>query len=218
MRVPCDHKKNNYLHMKNIFKSLIITAILFTSCNNYEPNVAYKYNTAPNYTWGYAEFYGDYYSEYISDKNVISLSLFSDSLFIEDGSLSGTGQYLFIEDIFIPTADTLLPQGTYYVSDKAENFSFYKGEQFEVDDVKYTVGAYIYYIEKNSAFSKIKFIDKGSFTVINSGDYQKISCNFTLSDNTTLKGTFNNQLPYYNLALTKSSNSPRKKLQLKNPF
>lgn len=205
--------------MKAFKTILLLVSVFLISCGSYEPYVKYKYNYAPAYTWGYAEFYGDYYKSYNNTNNVISLSLFSDSLFINsDNELDGTGQYLFIEDLFVEPSDTMLPAGKYTVSASGEAFSFYRGEKFDVDDVSYTIGAYIYYVEKNSAFSTVKLIDRGSFTVSNNGEKQKIECDFVLSDSTVLKGSFNAVLPHMDGMYVESTDrAPRKKLSLKNP-
>lgn len=198
---------------------LLLVSIFLISCGSYEPYVKYKYNYAPDYTWGYAEFYGDYYKNFNNANNVVSLSLFSDSLFINSkNELDGTGQYLFIEDLFIAPNDTVLPDGKYTVSDSGDAFTFYAGEKLDVDDVKYTIGAYIYYIEKNSAFSTVKLIDRGSFTINNIGGKQKIECDLVLSDSTVLKGSFNAALPHIDGMYVESTDrAPRKKLALKYP-
>lgn len=205
--------------MKNIAFILLLISTVLVSCGTNEPYAKYKYNYDPDYAWGYAEFFGAYYSDYGIPNNVISLSLFSDSLFVNAaGELEGTGQYLFIEDLFLAPTDTILPVGKYNVGKNGDAFTFYPGEKKNVDEVLYTIGAYIYYIEKNSAFSTVKLIDRGSFTVDNIGSAQKVECNFVLSDSTVLKGTFNTKLPYVDRSLSASSKVPRKKLALKHPI
>jgi len=59
---------------------------------------------------------------------------------------------LFIEDLFIASTDTILPEGVYSASKSGDPFTFYPGESFGVDEMKYTIGAYIYYIEKTALF------------------------------------------------------------------
>ena len=205
--------------MKNTAFILLLISMVLVSCGTNEPYAKYKYNSNPDYTWGYVEFFGAYYSDYGIPNNVISLSLFSDSLFVNAaGELDGTGQYLFIEDLFLSPTDTILPVGKYNVGENGDAFTFYRGEKKDVDEVKYTIGAYIYYIENNSAFSTFKLIDRGSFTVNNIGSNQKVVCNFVLSDSTVLKGIFNTKLPYVDRSLSASSKTPRKKLALKYPI
>ena len=152
--------------MKNLIFVLLFSSVLFVSCKTNDPALEYKYNTNPTYSWGYAEFYGPYYSEYMNDNNVISLSLFSDSLFVDStGSLDGIGQYLFLEDVFISPTDTILPDGVYEISKSEAQFTVAPGEKFKADNNEYVIGAYIYFIEKKSNFSVQKLISRGSFTV-----------------------------------------------------
>ncbi len=82
--------------MKNPFLSILFFICLLISCSGGQLNAPYVYNSDPNYSWGYTEFFGNYYSGYGNKNNVISLSLFSDSLNINNiGNVTGTGQYLF---------------------------------------------------------------------------------------------------------------------------
>jgi hypothetical protein len=205
--------------MKIVLVNLLLL-ILLVSCKTDTPDPTYKYNNSPNFTWGYAEFFGAFYKDYKIENNVITLNLFSDSLYInEKGNLAGIGQYLFIEDIFISPADTILPEGQYLVSDKALPLTFYKGEKLEIDDNKFTVGAYVYFIEKNKIYSTLKFITSGSFLVTNQDDNsQKITCNFLLSDSTVLKGQFKAMLPHFDNSLKIEKVKPvRKKIIFENP-
>ncbi|HEY6915883.1 MAG TPA: hypothetical protein VI413_14490, partial [Paludibacter sp.] len=88
--------------MKYLNLLILFFAIILTSCNGGEPPLPYTYNANPKYTWGYAEYFGKEYATYGINNNIFSLSLFSESLSIDStGSLIGTGQYLFLEDIYV---------------------------------------------------------------------------------------------------------------------
>lgn len=128
-------RKIRYTGMKSAIIKTFIFVILgqFVGCKPDEPRYQYKYNDKPVYSWGYAEFYGSFYNYAEIPQNVVTLSLFSDSLFVNDeGSLAGHGQYLFIEDIFISANDTLLPSGVYKADTTAAPMTFYPGELFAV--------------------------------------------------------------------------------------
>ncbi len=199
-----------------LIKLLVLVSLV--SCGTYEPTFKYKYNTNPKYTWGYADFYGAYYSDVQNINNVISLSLFSDSLYVNNNrNLAGTGQYLFLEDVFVSSTDTILPNGVYKVSKDKTPFTVYPGEEFKVDDAKYVIGSYIYFIEKNSNYSVQKLISGGSFTVTNLSDTRLLNFNFVLSDSTRLQGSFTAMLPHYDLSPDKVAGIPRKKLSLAIP-
>jgi len=186
--------------MKKLFV-FFIPVLFFLSCKTDDPALKYTYETNPHYSWGYAEYFGSYYADYNNNNNVLSLSLFSDSLYVTNGNLSGLGQYLYIEDIFVPSDSIILPAGNYVSSELGEPFTFYPGRQYPVDDLKIDVGAFLYYIEKNKNLTVIKQVSKGSFTVKIIGSQRKIDCNFVLSDSSKVTGSFSNTLPHYNSSL-----------------
>lgn len=201
----------------NYFKyfAIVFTVFFMSSCYDREPRFEYKYNDKPAYSWGYAEFYGDFYNYADIDRNVLTLSLFSDSLYVNDeGSLAGHGQYLFVEDIFISATDSVLPAGVYRADTTAAPMTFYPGELFEVDENKYPVGAYLYYIEKRQAFSTVKYISRGSFDLKRSaGDKYFIEFDFVMSDSSVVKGSFQGKLPHFNNSEL-PADKVRKKLKL----
>ncbi|MDO9154431.1 MAG: hypothetical protein Q7U47_12150, partial [Paludibacter sp.] len=63
---------------------ILMVGLLVSSCVERNPIFKYNYNKDPKYTWGYAQFYGKYYADYGINNNVVTLSLFSDSLSIND--------------------------------------------------------------------------------------------------------------------------------------
>lgn len=192
---------------------ILIFVGLLTSCIEGQLNPPYVYNINPNYTWGYAEFYGAYYANYGNENNVISLSLFSDSLKINDiGSLIGIGQYLFLEDVFIAKTDTLLPVGTYSVNETGLPFTVAPGKNDTVDNEVYPIGACISYYEDNTANSTLKLITDGSFTVSRIGNNYNVIFDLKTSDKKALKGSFSATLPHINQSLVTPKSITRKKL------
>ena len=91
--------------------------------------------------------------------------------------------------------------------------TFYPGELFEVDENKYPVGAYLYYIEKRQAFSTVKYISRGSFTLSRSSDVFFIQCDFVMSDSSVVKGNFQGKLPHFDNSEL-PADKVRKKLKL----
>jgi hypothetical protein len=199
--------------MKKQSLLIILLVGLLASCVGVQPESVYVYNLNPTYSWGYAEFYGAYYADYGNDNNVISLSLFTDSLKINDiGSLVGAGQYLFLEDIFSAKTDTLLLNGTYTINNSGLPFTVAPGENDTIDDVVYPIGACISYYESNTANSTLKLITGGTFIVNSVGNTYNISCNFITNDKLNLKGSFSANLPYIDQSLITSKSSVRKRL------
>ena len=198
-------KKHNWL--------LVILVGLLTSCGGGQLYQQYVYNVSPTYTWGYAEFFGAYYANYNNQNNVISLSLFSDSLKINDiGNLVGTGQYLFLEDVFISKTDTLLPTGTYTVNNSGLPFTVAPGLNDTIDKLVYPIGANISYYEGNSAMSTQKLISSGTFTISNIGNKYTVNFNLVTDDKKTLKGSFSAVLPYIDQSIATPKSGSRKRL------
>jgi hypothetical protein len=207
--------KNKILQkMKKQLLILGVLGILLASCLGGQLNPQYVYNTNPSYTWAYAEFYGPYYkSENGNLNNVISLSLFSDSLEINKiGNLVGTGQYLFLEDVFVAKTDTFLPEGTYTINDSGLAFSVAPGKNDTVDNQVYPIGANISYYEGNTAMSTQKLVTGGNFTVSRTLEHYSIIFNLKTSDKKDLKGTFTAVLPHINQSVVSLKNSARKRL------
>ncbi len=199
--------------MKNIFLVLVTIGFLLSSCKGTDPVPPYVYEANPHYSFGYAEFFGAYYAAYKNPNNVVSLSLFSDSLSINNlGNLVGFGQYLFLEDVFVAPTDTILPLTTYTIDDSGLPNTVAPGINDTIDDQIYTIGATISYYEQNAAKSIQKRITGGTFTLSKVGSLYNIVCNFKTSDKKDLKGSFSAQLPYFDESLTNRSLSPRKRL------
>lgn len=197
--------------MKKISGILSVLLFLISSCKEKEVFI-YPYNYNPVFTWGYAEFYGPYYANRQNPNQVVSLNLFSDSLEIDSTStLKGNGQYLFLEDVFMNPNDTLMPVGTYTISDSGNAFTIYPGKQIEENGTKYDVGAYIYFIEKNNAYTVRKFITSGNMQVSYADNKTIINFNFQMidsvkqrniyiKDTVDIKGKFEKEIPYFDFS------------------
>lgn len=200
--------------MKKINLLIILFVALLTSCGGGQLYTQLVYEKNPQYSWGYAEFFGDYYAPENGNKNnVLSVSLFTDSLKVDVlGNLTGLGQYLFLEDVFQAPSDTLLRVGTYTINNSGLPFTVAPGRNDTVDNAVYPLGAYISYYEYNAANSTMKLISRGSFTVSLSGSIYNISCNFKTSDSLNLKGNFTGVLPHIDQSLAATKAGVRKRL------
>ena len=205
--------------MKKQHLIIVLLASLLASCVGGQLNPPYNYNTNPSYSWGYAEFYGAYYAQYGNSNNVISLSLISDSLKINDiGNLVGTGQFLFLEDVFIAKTDTLLPVGTYTVNTSGLPFTVAPGKNDTTDSEVYPIGATISYYEDNPANSKLKLVTEGTFTFSSIGNKYTINCNLKTDDKIILKGSFSGQLPHIDQSLATPKSAVRNRFLQKFLF
>jgi len=204
--------------MKKINLLICLFAVLLSSCGGGQLNSKLVYEKNPQYTWGYAEFFGDYYhSENGNKNNVLTISLFTDSLKINElGNLTGLGQYLYLEDVFLSPSDTILQAGTYTIADTGLPFTVAPGKNDTVDNQVYSIGAYISYYEFNAANSTLKNITGGSFTVSSqAGGIYNIVFNFKTSDNLDLKGNFTATLPHIDQSIAIQKSGLRKKLDFK---
>jgi hypothetical protein len=191
---------------------ILALTLLLASCGG-QLNPPYVYNTNPKYTWGYTEFYGNYYSNFGNKNNVISLSLFTDSLKANIlGELTGVGQYLFLEDVFVSKTDTLLPTGTYTISNSGQPLTVAPGKNDTIDNAVYHLGAFISYFEGNTAMSTIKLITDGSFTVNRVGNSYSLAFDLKTADKKALKGSFSAPLPHFNEALVNPKAAIRRRL------
>lgn len=197
--------------MRNSLLLCFAIAVVFSSCNDYTPVPPYVYESNPHYAFGYAEFYGSYYAEYGNSNNTLSVSLFSDSLKInENGELVGYGQYLFLEDVFVAPTDSLLPAGVYTVDDSGKPFTVFKGTNDTINGDIYHSGAYINYFEKTAAKSTVKLITSGTFSVAVRDAVYTITFDLKTSDNKELKGNFATQLTHVNQSVEETKSKIRK--------
>ncbi|MHB9056044.1 MAG: hypothetical protein ACYC2P_07835 [Paludibacteraceae bacterium] len=202
--------------MRRICLIFSFILVLLTACKTETPRAPYQYEMNPAFKWGYAEFYGRYFSNYNINNNVLTLNLFTEKLFVNsDNALDGTGQYLILEDVFIAPSDTLIPAGTYSLSETGEPFTFFGGKKFEGNGQEIPSGAYIYYKETEPAKSKIAYVTGGTFNISMSNDsVYNIQCDFELDGKTQLKGTFKNVLYHIDRSATTSAEVTRQKLKL----
>lgn len=185
--------------MKNVLIPAFLLLLTLSSCEKREPFV-YEYETNPQYSWGYVDFWGPaLFSGYGINNNVLSLNAFTDSLWLDDNrQLQGFGQYLWLDDIFVNVNDTLFPEGVYQISNSTDAFTIAPGEELKIDDGEYDVGARIYFIEQNESYSVRKFIKDGTMTVSRVDEYTRFEFDFILDDETELKGRYiQKDLIYY---------------------
>ena len=192
--------------MKYLNLLILFFVILLTSCNGGEPPLPYAYNTNPRYTWGYTQYFAKEYTTFGINNNILSVSLFSDSLSIDSltKGLVGTGQFLFLEDIFVSPFQTTLTAGTYTINSSGLPYTVSPGKNDTVGTEIFPIGATISYYEENSSKSKLKFITEGTFRVTKSLISNTITIIFDLKtdDKKTLKGSYAGKLEYYDESLT----------------
>ncbi|HQB28372.1 MAG TPA: hypothetical protein PLO29_05430 [Paludibacter sp.] len=199
--------------MKHLIPLYCLMSLLIMQSCERKIRTEYEYETNPVFTWGQAYFWGDCYANYNIENHVLSLYAFTDSLQLNDkGQLTGFGQYLYLDDIFVSPADTIFPEGTYTVSASREVMTIEPGSLFKEDRVEMDRGACIYFIEKVEQLTIRKFIKEGSMTVSYT-DRETIhfKFDFILDDDTELNGYFETEkLIIYDDSVSKESVSSQK--------
>jgi hypothetical protein len=183
----------------NLNKSrlLLISLLAFMSCNpipTYEP---YEYSTDPVYTQVKIESFGNYFEKNNIPSSVFSMTLLTSKLTESDGSLSGTGQRLYFENIFAPSNDSILPAGTYTASETGDSFTFYPGSIKQIDNISYSTGTSIDFKEKQVSKNKTQLIINGSFYLSYLHDSLLISFDMQTQDGINLKGYYKGKNPKY---------------------
>jgi hypothetical protein len=191
------------VQMKCFCSLTFFFTILLTSCKGGEPPSPYVYNTNPHYTWGYIEYFGPEYASYGITNNILSVSLFSDSLGTDStGVLIGTGQVLSLEDVYVAPNERTLQTGTYTINSSGLPNTVSPGKNDTVGTEVFPIGATISYYEENASRSKMMLVTDGTFTVTKSGNNFTVICDLKTDDQKMLKGSFTGSLKYYDESLT----------------
>ncbi len=198
--------------MKHLFYfSLLMSLLVLQSCEK-PIRTEYKYETNPVFTWGEAYFWGDCYANYNIENHVLSLYAFTDSLQLnKQEKLTGFGQYLYLDDIFVSPADTLFPERIYTVSASREAMTIEPGSLFKEDRIEMDRGACIYFFEKVDQLTTRKFIVEGTMTVsYKENESILFEFDFILDDDTKLQGSFETESVIYDVSVSKKSVSTQK--------
>lgn len=193
--------------MKNSLLVLVLV-VLFAACTDYVPSQPYVYESNPHYSHGFAFFYGSYYADHANPNNVLEMAFFTDSLYVNDkNELAGVGQYLLLDNVFIPSTDTLLQPGVYHVDNSGNAFTIFAGKNDTINGEILSSGAQIFYYEKKESKSKSKLITSGTVQVESNQFVYTITCNLQTSDKKELKGYFSAPLPHYDKTLQEAIKS-----------
>lgn len=170
---------------------------MWSSCEKKAPLAQFAYEKNPQFVWGYAQFYGNYYANYDIPSNVLSLHLFTEGLTVQEGKLIGKGQYLVLSDVFIQPTDTLLPIGAYTTSDKGEPMTYFGGKSFKVNRENLPTGAYLNYLTSHVINNKTAIFTSSAVTVqLKNDSLYIISIEGLIDEKTPIKGTFEGVLPH----------------------
>ena len=142
----------------------MLVSWVMTSCySSYTPRTVQTLDTT--LTSGRLEYYGAYYKKIGVSYDVFCLDLYSKGLGLNDeGKMEGVGTNLYISDIFVPTTDGTLPEGTYSSDSTAATMHFLRG----VDYGGNYAGSYVLLMGESGY--KVILLTEGQLTVSYVGD------------------------------------------------
>ena len=216
--------------MKLKLSFLSIALLVFGSCKH-EPRIPYAYEQNPEYTYMGIGFYGQYYDSI--PNYVFSLTFLSDGMLSKDSTdIIAAGQYLYIEDLFLPeqkikplfenvvlTEKEILNllKGEYKISGKVgsvdygDSLTFTPGEYFKVDNITYVLGTRITYYEENDNYSTRKLVTEGTFAIAEDG----VVFDLRTEDELALKGSYKMPLERVEINAKMTHSSKREFEQLR---
>lgn len=149
---------------KLVYLIIALVSLSMTGCySSYTSRTVQTLDTVM--TSGRLEYYGAYYKQIGVTYDIISLDLYSKGLGLnDDGKMEGVGTNLYISDIFVPTTDGTLPEGTYRSDTTANPMHFLRGLDY---DGSYG-GSYVLLMSESGY--KVLPITEGEMTMAYAGD------------------------------------------------
>ncbi len=177
----------------------LLAGILLYSCGNGinepTPNVTLR----QPFTAGYAVYYGTYYDYLSIDAHVFELDLYTEGLGIDStGQYVGTGQNLYMTDIFSLGCDSLLTEGIYTVDTLYQYTagSILGGESYG----GIPGGAQL--INVSSTGISYDYIKSGTMEVKYRNDSVFIAFKLQTQQELQIESQFNGILPQFNMSKT----------------
>ena len=178
----------------------LFTSVFFYSCNNgiNEPTN----NVTLPFTTGYAVYYGTYYDYLGIDTHVFELDLYTEGLGLDStGQYVGTGQNLYMTDIFSLGSDSLLTEGIYNVDTLYQYTagSILGGESYG----GIPSGALL--INVSSTGISYDYIKSGTMEVKYRNDSVLIAFKLQTQQGTQIENQCNSKLPQFNMSKTEGA-------------
>lgn len=168
---------------------LFFFPLLIAACNTPSRPSYIVVDTA--FDKGEVTCYGQFYAAEGVKQNVFSLDVYSKDLGLDSvGKMYGTGTNLYMSDIFLPVADTILAEGTYRMDTTGAEFTFLKGIESEGN----VSGAYLLIMTEGGY--TVDLIKDGTFTIVQETDTTQIDFSLTRSGGQKYEATFRGVLKY----------------------
>lgn len=172
-----------------IFKYILPILLVLSACNSPYPNspegkpdVNMHYDSI--YVIADIQWHKQYYP--LLDKQVFSIDLLSEGLdYDSTHHIVGTGLNLYISDIFLPLADTVLQEGVYRMDTTAKANTFLPYMYFDGE----VSGCYMLDIQE-SKIQRIIGFTSGKFEITSKGEDIRMNISLYLPDSTEYRAYY----------------------------
>lgn len=191
-----------------MFKQIILpifclfTSVFFYSCNNGINEPTNNVTLRQPFTNGYSVYYGTYYDYLGIDAHVFELDLYTEGLGLDStGQYVGTGQNLYMTDIFSIGSDSLLAEGNYTIDTLYQYTagSILGGESYG----GIPGGAQL--INVSSTGISYDYIKSGTMEVKYRNDSVLIAFKLQTQQGTQIENQYNSKLPQFNMSKTEGA-------------
>lgn len=180
----------------------LLAGILLYSCNNGINEPSKNVTLRQPFTTGYAVYYGTYYDYLGIDTHVFELDLYTEGLGLDStGQYVGTGQNLYMTDIFSLGSDSLLTEGIYNV----DNLYQYTAGSILGGESYGGIPGGAQLINVSSTGISYDYIISGTMTVAYSNDSTILNFKLQTKQGTLIENQFRGILPQFNMSNSENS-------------
>lgn len=191
-----------------MFKQIILsifclfTSVFFYSCNNGINEPTSNVTLRQPFTNGYSVYYGTYYDYLGIDAHVFELDLYTEGLELDStGQYVGTGQNLYMTDIFSIGSDSLLAEGNYTIDTL---YQYTTGSILGGASYGGIPGGALL-INISSTGISYDYIISGTMTVAYSNDSTTLNFKLQTKQGTLIENQFHGILPQFNMSNSEDS-------------
>lgn len=191
-----------------MFKQIILsifclfTSVFFYSCNNGINEPTSNVTLRQPFTNGYSVYYGTYYDYLGIDAHVFELDLYTEGLELDStGQYVGTGQNLYMTDIFSIGSDSLLAEGNYTIDTL---YQYTAGSILGGASYGGIPGGALL-INISSTGISYDYIISGTMTVAYSNDSTILNFKLQTKQGTLIENQFRGILPQFNMSNSENS-------------
>lgn len=187
------------------FITAIIMTIFMVACSEQpnQPKPNNTFNVTQPFTTAYAFYYGNFYQDMGISTPVFALDFYTEQLTIDSlGNYQGTGYNLTITDIFVPTNDSTITQGTYTIDsiNYGEAFTIIPGKQIGT----FTVGALLTQVSND--FILQHYLTTGTLQINWSNDTAQVHLQMFTDKQDQINTHFQGPIPTYFIEMSSKEN------------